>query len=506
MISAILLSFIVILCILHINQYVKRRNLLKSIKLSFPENTSLIFGNSQEIKKLNYDNFVKKYTKLLGNAWTYSSGIHNFVVLSDPDAIRKCFIERSTEFNARPEFVVQIPQEERHLFNSHGKRWKDLRKLLGRAFTAKKMRKLNDEMIMAIFNCIDVLDRKTNGNRQIDIFRCFKRMTLEAIETCGFGLKSEYQNSNDEKYFKDLDMITSRHYLLDVILSVSTLVGWIMNHFKFLLICFMKSIHVVQLTKDRLKMVYLEKSKLKLDEDAQKNLLTIIMSTDDDNENMLNEKSIVGNLFLFLIAGYETTSTALSYAAHAVVAYPEIQEKLRSELLEFANNQPNSTIDKKTFNFDNINQLEYLDAVTKEILRFRPIAPSVISRCNLVPTQLDVGEERIINIPENTVVVGNILSLHFNNQLWGPEDPLKFIPERHLDNEDRHSVAFSAFGIGPRECIGKRFALMEFKLTLAYLLSQYELLPGENFEQELNVQSGITNVPANGVFVKLRKL
>ncbi|KAI3389128.1 hypothetical protein SNEBB_009435 [Seison nebaliae] len=506
MITSLFLSVIVILCIIHINHYITRRNKLKSIGLPFPGNFSLIFGNSFEIKKLSYDNFIKKYTKLLGKAWTYSNGINNFVVLSDPDAIRKCFIERATEFNARQEFPILTTTHEQNLAANHGKRWKELRKLLGRAFTAKKMRKLNDEMIQAIFNCIDVLDLNTKDNQQIDIFRRFKCMTLEAIETCGFGLKPDYQNMKNEKYFKGLDTIASMNYSLDIALSATTLVKWILNNLTFLLGYFMENINVADEIKDRLKMVYLEKSKMKLDEDQQKNLLTIIMSTDDDNENLLNEKSIIDNLFFFLIAGYETTSTALSYAAHAVVAYPDVQEKLRNELLEFVNSQPNSTLDKTTFNFDNINQLEYLDAVTREILRFRPIAPSAVSRRNLIPTQLDVGEGRTVNIPKNTVIVGNMLSLHFDKQLWGPEDPHKFVPERHLDNEQRHPVAFSAFGIGPRECIGKRFALMEFKVTLAYLLSQYELLPGQDFEKELNVINGLSIGPANGVFVKLRKL
>ncbi|KAI3382234.1 hypothetical protein SNEBB_011421 [Seison nebaliae] len=494
MLTTILVTIIVALVVIHLTYYFRRRNSLTSIGLPFPANSSFFFGSSLEIKRLNVFRFLEKYTKQFGDAWSYASGPNNIIVLSDPDSVQEAFIKRSMEFNARVQYPLLDEPEERNVFDSHGKRWKDLRKLLGRAFTAKKMRALNDGMTSSIFNCIDVLEEKSKENHDIDIYLSFKRMTLEVIESCGFGLKSNYHYSNNTQYFKELEFAMSINYMIDVLIYVSCFTFWLMDHMRFLMRYYIRNFSAMN--------VLIEK----LEEDSQKNLLTSIMSSADEDDDLMTENGIVNNLFLFILAGYETTSTALAYAIHALVSDLEIQTKLRNELFEFIENESNSQIDKDTFNFDNINLLPYLDAVVKEVFRFRPIAPLLITRRNLVDTQLDVGKGKIIDIPANTVIMANVMNLHFNPNLWAPGDPSQFIPERHLDDISRHPAANAAFGIGPRSCLGKRFALMEFKITLAYLVSQYEFCGGKNFEENMEIRYGIVNIPKNGIFVKLKKL
>ena len=75
----------------------------------------------------------------------------------------------------------------------------------------------------------------------------------------------------------------------------------------------------------------------------------------------------------------------------------------------------------------------------------------------------------------------DVYAVHYSAELWGPDDPDLFIPERHAVK--RHPVAFMGFGIGPRNCVGMRFALMELKMCLARLLRTYDILPGEKIEK-----------------------
>lgn len=93
-------------------------------------------------------------------------------------------------------------------------------------------------------------------------------------------------------------------------------------------------------------------------------------------------------------------------------------------------------------------------------------------------------------------------AIHRNIDLWGPEDPNEFIPERHMTK--RHAVAFMPFGVGPRNCVGMRFALMELKTALAAILHRYTVSPGEKLEEGMKRQETFTLSP-EAVYVRLEK-
>ncbi len=116
----------------------------------------------------------------------------------------------------------------------------------------------------------------------------------------------------------------------------------------------------------------------------------------------------------------------------------------------------------------------------------------------------------------------DVLSVHYDQELWGPEPVDEFHPERH--SYKRHPLAFMPFGAGPRICIGMRFALseslfyyknllihlyflhilVEIKLCLARLINEYRILPSSSEEYKLNIGEEIVIAPEK-VFVKLEK-
>ena len=103
---------------------------------------------------------------------------------------------------------------------------------------------------------------------------------------------------------------------------------------------------------------------------------------------------------------------------------------------------------------------------------------------------------------EGSVIQPDILSIHYNCDLWGPEDPNEFIPERHI--RERHPVASLAFGVGSRVCIGMRLALTEMKICLTRLLRNYTVLPGEHLESGFIIKEGFVIQP-DAINVKLKE-
>jgi cytochrome P450 len=101
-----------------------------------------------------------------------------------------------------------------------------------------------------------------------------------------------------------------------------------------------------------------------------------------------------------------------------------------------------------------------------------------------------------------SIIQSDSYSIHHNIDLWGPEDPYEFIPERHMTK--RHPVAYMPFGVGPRNCVGMRFALMELKIALANILHRYTILPGDKLEQGMKRQETVTLSP-EAVFIRIEK-
>ncbi|CAF0985018.1 unnamed protein product [Rotaria sordida] len=266
---------------------------------------------------------------------------------------------------------------------------------------------------------------------------------------------------------------------------------------------------------------------------------------DDNNSDVIPKKlqyeEVVNNAFLFMIAGYETTSTALTYCTYILATHPTVQEKLRKEIEEYPDNNesdydrvhnmvyldsfirevlrmfriaPKGTTrecnttttvcsyviekDNNESDYDRVHNMVYLDSFIREVLRMFPIAPKATTReCNTTTTVCSYVIEK------GSVIQPDMLSLHYDPNLWGPDDPNLFIPERHLTR--RHPVAYMPFGQGPRNCVGMRFALMEIKSCLVRLLTQYIILPGDEMEQKFKILDVHFVHQPEALYIKLEK-
>ncbi|CAF0893443.1 unnamed protein product [Rotaria sp. Silwood1] len=195
---------------------------------------------------------------------------------------------------------------------------------------------------------------------------------------------------------------------------------------------------------------------------------------DDNDSDVMSKKlqyeEVISNVFLFMIAGYKTTSTALTYCTYILATHSTIQEKLRAEIDEQQ--------DKYGSDYDRVHNMIYLDLFIREVLRMFPIAPKAVSReCNETTTVCGYVIEK------GSAIQPDVLSLHYDPDLWGSDDPNLFVPERHLTR--RHPMAYMPFGQGPCNCVGMRFAPMELKLSLTRLLHQYIILPEKQIQSSI---------------------
>lgn len=211
----------------------------------------------------------------------------------------------------------------------------------------------------------------------------------------------------------------------------------------------------------------------------------------DAKSGNLSLEEVVGQISLLLFAGYETTAISISWGLIELARHPHVQDKLREELHQFSNSDP--TWDQL------MSGLPYLDAVVREALRLHPPADMIIrvaSEDDIVPlsapmeaTSGEVMEQ--IHIPKGTVVISPIRYFNCCEATWGP-DAREFVPERWLkenteESKEGGTKRLYTFSDGPRSCIGKIFAMAEFKAAFSILVRNFsfELLDGQDTNIEV---------------------
>ncbi|CAF3865431.1 unnamed protein product [Rotaria sp. Silwood1] len=403
---------------------------------------SIIFGHLYDLwSAKSYSEQLRQWTRQYGSVYGLFEGTRPHYVISDIKVMEEIFITQFARFYARRTTLANriVGKEHFNVFSANiAQLWKKQRKILNPTFSGAKMRRL----LPTVEACVNVFMKRLalipNGTI-INIYELYKRLTMDTICQCAFSIDTEvqYDLDNNNIYMKKVEELFRHDF---------------------------------------------ERTRLGRIHRATSNTLLA-------NEQLLPTE-LLSNVFIILIAGFETTSTALAYCTYRLAIHPDIQQKLYEELLEHCSSDSNS--------YDVImSKLTYMDMFVREVLRMHPIAVQAINRECMEDT--DVAG---YHIQKGSSIQVDVLSVHYNQELWGPEPVDEFHPERHSCK--RHPLAYMPFGGGPRICIGMRFALMEMKSCLARLMSTYRILPSSQEKYKLNICEEIVIAPAQ-VFIKLEK-
>lgn len=209
-------------------------------------------------------------------------------------------------------------------------------------------------------------------------------------------------------------------------------------------------------------------------------ILFLLMSAQDEAGNLMSDVELRDELITLLLAGYETTATAMAWGLYLIHQHPQVREKLLLELESLGENPDPMSIFR----------LPYLTAVCNETLRIRPVAMLTFPRVVQEPVEL-LGH----SLEPEMILLGCIFLVHQRQDLY-PE-PKQFKPERFLERQFS-PYEFMPFGGGVRRCLGEALAVFEMKLVLATILLRYQLALADR-QPEVSQRRGITLAPARGV-------
>lgn len=184
-------------------------------------------------------------------------------------------------------------------------------------------------------------------------------------------------------------------------------------------------------------------------------ILSLMLAAEDEAGNPMTDLELRDELVTLLLAGHETTASALTWALYWIHFLPEVRDKLVSELATADLDDAKSIL-----------RLPYLNAVCSETLRIYPIAPITAPRTTHVPMSV-MG----YGIPTGTTLAPCIYLTHQRPDLY--PSPQNFQPERFIERQFS-PYEYLPFGGGNRRCLGMTFALFEMKLVLTTLLARYQ--------------------------------
>ena len=186
-------------------------------------------------------------------------------------------------------------------------------------------------------------------------------------------------------------------------------------------------------------------------------------------QKKLTREELQSTCIMFLIAGTDTTANTTAYLLYDLAKHKDIQQRVYEEI-------SNNIFSDEDMTYSKIKELKFLDRVIKESSRFHPTAPLAIGRRARENTIVKKSDGSSLLIEKGVCVQPNVLSLHMNKNIWGP-DPEKFDPDRFLPESaaTRSTSDWLVFGAGPRICPGIKFAMHEIKVATIRILKDYEL-------------------------------
>jgi cytochrome P450 len=208
------------------------------------------------------------------------------------------------------------------------------------------------------------------------------------------------------------------------------------------------------------------------DLEEREDVLSMLLVAQDEDGDGLSDQELRDELVTLLVAGHETTATALAWAFELLLRNPEALARLRADL--------------------DGGDGSYLEAVVKETLRARPVIPGVGRVVRGEPFEL-AG----YTIPPGTEINPSIAAIHRRADRY--PQPQAFRPERFLGDETPDTYTWIPFGGGTRRCLGASFATFEMGVVIRQVIARTELVP--HGPPEKGVRKGITFVPEHGVRV-----
>ena len=370
----------------------------------------------------------------------------NSFILNQPDAIRHVLLSNYENYTRTPAGIRMLrPVLGDGLLIAEGHSWTFQRRTLAPAFTPRATANLVPHMTAVLDETIAKLDDRSGED--VDLREIMQRMTLEIAGRTMFSFGMDRHGATLRNFIMEYAARLGRPYLLDMVLPVS----W-PSPMDFARARFRKR------WTDFVAMLIAERRATGKKDGAPPRDLFDLMdeARDPETGKGFSDAQPIDEVATMILAGHETTATALFWALYLLALDPDTQEEVASE-----------TRGEHLDSMADIDRQKFTRAVIEETMRLYPpaflVARAAREKDNAAG--IEIGKGDIIMIAP--------WLLHRHEKLW--DQPDAFVPKRFMSTEAPDRFAYLPFGAGPRVCVGAPFAQAESVLALARLIGAFRV-------------------------------
>lgn len=467
---------------------------------------SFLYGNVGEMQKIQaasptnvYGEFVahdytsslfpyfEQWRKIYGPVYTYSTGNKQHLYVNQPELVKEMNQSISLDLG-KPCYVTKrlAPMLGNGILRSNGHVWAMQRKIVAPEFYMDKVK----GMVRLMLQSAELLTRQwderieAEGGKmaEISVGEDLRSLSADVISRACFG----------SSYFKGKNIFEKLRTLQKLISNTSILFG--SPALRFLPSRQQKEIE--NLEKEIESLIWeavkeRERETSSNDKDLLHSILEGAINDDNVGEDS-SRKFIVDNCKNIYFAGHESTAVAASWCLMLLALHPEWQSRIGEEMAQIC---PDGVLDA-----DSVSKMKMVTMVIQEVMRLYPPA-AFVSREALEDTQ--IGH---IVVPKGVCLWTLIPTLHRDPDIWGG-DANEFKPERFengVSGACKLPQVYIPFGLGPRLCLGRNFAMVQLKVVISLIISKFRFSLSPKYRHSPAYRMIVE--PGQGVHILVEKL
>ncbi|GIY47675.1 cytochrome P450 3A11 [Caerostris extrusa] len=446
------------------------------------------FGSTVEVlwkpfHEIEYERYFR-----LGKLYGHFEGNRPLLSVADPKLLREIFVKEFGSFPNRRHIKLGNAIADSMLPALEGDDWKRVRSIVSPTFTTGKIRR----MMSIVKDCSQVVihnlkSKHAAKERPFNAKEIYGAFSLDVIASSAFSTKLDSLNEPENEFVKAARSAFSTDFSwrfavyqlfpnLMKMLKIHIFPAHPLEFFKKVTLQIIEQRKKTGQTRNDFLQLLMDTAKETVEQDQEVEKEEGIASNykmeesssqpikNISNKN-LSADELVGQCVIFFIAGYDTTAATLSMTSYLLALHPEIQDKLHKEIKEVLQQT------KGELTYEAIQEMKYLDNVIAETLRLYPPVNRLERVADADFKLADTG----ITIPKGMIVTIPNYAIHRDPKIF--LDPEEYNPDRFSAEEKakREQYTYLPFGAGPRNCVGMRFALMEIKVCLAYVVANFKL-------------------------------
>jgi cytochrome P450 len=420
-----------------------------------------LVGNLHQLDLTRLSRILESWADRYGPTYRFRMGRRSAFVVADVDALNTMLRERPDKYR-RLSTIESVLAEMGIVgaFSAEGAEWRRLRRLAMQGLNADHLRRYFDTLARATDSLLVRWNRAADTSAVVDVQQDMMRYTVDVIASLSLGY--DLNTLAD-----DNDPLQAR--LREFFPMINRRVNAPFPYWQYLKLPADRRFERARAEIEATVLEIIKEARLRrlADDRPPANMLEAMLSP-QQGVAPFTDAEIAGNVITMLLAGQETTASTISWIVHCMIEHPAIQARMHEEAVRVLG-------EATAPDFDTAGKLPYIDAVIRETMRVRPIAPVLF---------LESCDESVIanvRIPRATPIFA--LTMYYARRESHFADGGTFEPDRWLRNgttplSKRHDTrAYLPFGTGPRYCPGHNLAVLEATMVIATAARNFVISP-----------------------------